>query len=127
MSERGIRPALQPKIEITTFDEGKDLEYTMAVEVLPEIVPADFSKIELERLNAEIGDDAVEDALKKIAAQQQSFEQPKQARAAKLGAHGLIDFEGALDGVKRTALHRRNGAWARRRKVRESPGERRRK
>src|SRR3546814_8561101 len=60
MSERGIRPALQPKIEITTFDEGKDLEYTMAVEVLPEIVPADFSKIELERLNAEIGDDAVE-------------------------------------------------------------------
>src|SRR3546814_3514152 len=76
----------------------------MAVEVVPEIVPADFSKIGLERLNAEIGDDAVEDALKKIAAQQKRFEPPKKARAAKLGDQVLIDFEGALDGVKRPEM-----------------------
>ena len=33
MGERGLRPAMQPKIEITSFAEGKDLEYKMAVEI----------------------------------------------------------------------------------------------
>ncbi len=59
LSERGLRPAVQPKIEITSFDEGKDLEYTMALEVLPEIEPMDFSAIELERLVIEVEDKSV--------------------------------------------------------------------
>jgi len=104
MSERGIRPALQPKIEITSFDEGKDLEYTMAVEVLPDVVPGDFSDIELERLKAEADDAVIADALAKIAAQQKRFEAPKKARAAKLGDQVVIDFEGQLDGVKRPEM-----------------------
>ena len=35
MRERNLRPALQPKVEIVHFNEGTDLEYKMAVEVLP--------------------------------------------------------------------------------------------
>ena len=37
LAEKGLRPAMQPEIEITEFEDGKDLEYTIAVEVLPEI------------------------------------------------------------------------------------------
>ena len=48
--ERGLKPALQPKIEVVSFAEGKDLEYNLAVEVLPEIAPVDFKSIELVRL-----------------------------------------------------------------------------
>ena len=59
LSERGLRPAVQPKIEITSFDEGKDLEYTMALEILPEIEPMDFSAIALERVAIEVEDSAV--------------------------------------------------------------------
>ncbi len=36
LTERGLRPAMQPKVEITAFEEGKDLEYKIAVE-LPRI------------------------------------------------------------------------------------------
>src|SRR6266851_2929930 len=36
MREHKLRPALQPKVEIVSFNEGKDLEYRLAVEVLPE-------------------------------------------------------------------------------------------
>ena len=39
-----LRPAVQPKIEITSFDDGADLEYTMAVELMPEIEPMDFAR-----------------------------------------------------------------------------------
>ena len=37
LQERNLRPAMQPNIEILSFNEGKDLEYKLAVEVLPEI------------------------------------------------------------------------------------------
>src|SRR5215469_2778572 len=43
MREHGLRPALQPKIEIVSFKEGTDLEYKMAVELLPDIAPPDFA------------------------------------------------------------------------------------
>ena len=59
--ERGLKPAMQPKIEVTKFDDGTDLEYTMRVEVMPEIQPMDFAKLELERLKASADDVAVED------------------------------------------------------------------
>jgi len=54
MREHNLRPAMQPKIEIVSFKEGTDLEYNMAVELLPEIKPVYFSQLQLERLRPEI-------------------------------------------------------------------------
>ena len=67
MSERSLRPSMQPKVEIISFEEGTDLEYTMAVEVLPDIEPVDFSTIRLERLVAKADEAEVEKALKRLA------------------------------------------------------------
>src|SRR6185312_3805652 len=50
---RNLRPALQPKVEITAYDEGKDLEYTLAIEAMPEFEPMDFAGIALERWKPE--------------------------------------------------------------------------
>src|SRR3546814_10023315 len=36
LSERGLRPAGQPQIEVASFDKGKDLDYDMTVELLPD-------------------------------------------------------------------------------------------
>jgi hypothetical protein len=79
IEDKALKPALQPKIEVTSFDEGKDLEYTMEVEVLPEITPGDFSGISLERLTVEVSDAEVEDALQKLAGQQTLVPQPPTA------------------------------------------------
>jgi hypothetical protein len=60
--------------------EGKaDLAYTVAIEILPKIELADFKGIQLERLNAEVTDAEVDEALAKIAEQSRPF-RPK-ARA----------------------------------------------
>ena len=67
MREHGLRPAMQPKVEIVSFKEGADLEYKLAVELLPEITPVDFGTLELERQRPEIPDDEIEKALKRIA------------------------------------------------------------
>ena len=59
LSEKGIRPAMQPEIEIDSFKDGMDLEYTIAGESLPEIEPVDFSTIKLERWVTETDNKAV--------------------------------------------------------------------
>ena len=53
IADHELRPALRPKIEVTSFDEGADLEFTMALEVLPEVPAVDLKKI-YESLNSRL-------------------------------------------------------------------------
>ncbi len=85
MSERSLRPAMQPKVEITSFEEGTDLEYTMAVEVLPDIEPVDFSTIRLERLVAKADEAEVEKALQRLGDAHKSSEPVSDGRKAPTG------------------------------------------
>jgi len=98
MNERGLRPATQPKIEITAFDEGKDLEYTLAVEILPDIEPMDFSKLKLERLVITVEDSAVEETLADIAKAHKRTRPLETPRPARSGDVLVLDFKGTVDG-----------------------------
>jgi trigger factor len=98
MGERGLRPAMQPKIEITSFAEGKDLEYKMAVELLPEIKPVDFKEITLERLKVDPGEGEVTKAIERLAEASRQTEKVTEDRATQKGDILLIDFVGKVDG-----------------------------
>ena len=67
MAEKGVRPVSQPQFEVTSFEDGKDLEYTMSLDILPEIKLPDFSKIKIERMVPKVEEKDVEDTLKRIA------------------------------------------------------------
>lgn len=95
-----IRPALRPKVEITKFDEGKDIEFTVDVESLPEIKPADFSTMAVKMLSAEAGDTEIEDALKRLAQSRRTTEIVDEKRATKKGDIVVIDFVGSIDGTE---------------------------
>jgi trigger factor len=96
LREQNLRPALQPKVEITNFNEGTDLEFKLAVEVLPEIQPMDFSELKLERLKPEVPEGEVQEALERVAKQQRKSEAVE--RAAETGDVVVIDFKGSADG-----------------------------
>jgi len=98
MTERDLRPAGEPRIEIVTFEDGADLEYKLALELMPEIPPVDFSGIELERVVAKVGDAEIDDALKRIGEGQRSFAAVTDGRAAQDGDVVVIDFVGKIDG-----------------------------
>jgi trigger factor len=98
ISDHELRPALQPKIEVTSFDEGANLEFTMAVEVLPAVPEVDLKAIELTRLVAEVTDEAVERRLEIFARRFQEFEPPAEPRPAQEGDRLTISFEGRIDG-----------------------------
>ena len=98
MAERGLRPAMQPKIEITAFDQDKDLEYTMAIELMPDIEVMDFAGVELERLKVEVPDEEVQEALERLASAQRKTEPLSEPRPAETGDVLVIDFRGSVDG-----------------------------
>ncbi|MBT47518.1 MAG: trigger factor, partial [Citromicrobium sp.] len=51
MADNKLRPAMQPKVELGEgYEEGKDAEISLEVEVLPEIEAPDTDGLALERL-----------------------------------------------------------------------------
>lgn len=95
ISDRGLKPAMQPKVELTNFAEGADLEYRMDFEVLPEVPMPDFAAITLERLKAEPADEAVDKALANIAERNGELVDAE-PRAAATGDILVCDFTGRL-------------------------------
>jgi trigger factor len=94
ISERQLRPALPPKVDILSADEGADLEYKMAVEVLPEIPEPSFADLGIERLVVEVPDEEVDQAIERIAEQQRKSEAVE--RPAETGDILLVDTEGRI-------------------------------
>jgi len=98
MRERNLRPALQPKVEIVSFNEGQDLQYKLAVEVLPQIDLGNFAELQLERLKPEVPEAEIDRALERIAKQQRKSEVVD--RAAATGDIVVMDFVGSVGGVE---------------------------
>ena len=97
ISEKDLRPALRPNIEILSFDDGAPLEFRLDVEILPEVQAPDFTKIKLERLVVTPDDDEVEKALERLATQHKRFEDAAPDHKAANGEVVIIDFEGKID------------------------------
>ncbi|MBX3454284.1 trigger factor [Ferrovibrio sp.] len=99
IEENSLKPAMQPKVELlSSFEEGKDLECSITIEVLPEIVPGDFKAIKLERLVVEVSDAEVDEFVNRISEQQKTYAAVD--RAAENGDQVILDFSGSVDGVK---------------------------
>jgi len=96
--EHKLRPAVQPKVEITSFKEGSDLEFTIAVETLPEVKITGLGDVAIEKPVAEVSDAAVDEALQNIADRQEKTEAAEKAYAADSGDVVVIDFLGKLNG-----------------------------
>ncbi len=98
ISDQGVRPAMQPTIEDMSYDEGKDLEFVIAVEILPEIKTDDFSGYKVEQLTVDVSDSEVDDAMDRLLKANKDFEDTDDGYKAADGDAARIDFTGRLDG-----------------------------
>ncbi len=98
VADRGLRPALQPKVDIVSFNDGADLEFRVDLEILPEVSMPDFAGIEVERLKAEAGAAEVDKALASIAERNRRLEDITEERGAAKGEVAVCDFIGRIDG-----------------------------
>jgi len=98
LTDEGLKPASEPKVEIVTFEEGADLEYKLDVELMPDIKPVDFSTLKLERKVVKVGDDEIDKTLQRLAESRKNFEAISGKRASKDGDQVVVDFKGTVGG-----------------------------
>ena len=107
VAENNLRLAMEPQVKLPTEEaainavvEGKaDLDYSVAMEILPKIELGDFKDIKLERLTAEVADAEIDDAVKTIAEGNRPFLPKAEGAEAASGDKVTINFTGSIDGV----------------------------
>jgi|APTNR8051073442_1049403.scaffolds.fasta_scaffold04471_1 trigger factor len=92
MQERGLKPAASPTFDLATDGADDAIEFTMAVEVLPEIPALDAASIALERLRAEVDEATVDQTLERLAKSARAMETVEDGRSAREGDVVLIDI-----------------------------------
>ena len=101
MKDKELRPAMQPKIELGEgYEEGKDAEIAIELEVLPTVEVPSTDGLKLERLVVPVADEAVDEAVASIAGQNKSYKDAAKSKKAAEGDQLIIDFVGKLDGVE---------------------------
>jgi trigger factor len=106
VTERGFRLAADPKVTLPTEEgaieqliEGKsDLNYTMALEIVPPIALGDFKSIKLTKLTADVSDSEVEEGLTRIVEQNKPYMARPQGEKAAKDDRVTISFAGTIDG-----------------------------
>ena len=98
LADRGLRPAQQPKVDVVSLDDGKDLEFNVEVELLPDIKLPDFAAIELTRMKAAPEAEAIDKALGEIATRNADLVAIEEVRPAVKGDVLSVDFIGKVDG-----------------------------
>ena len=100
LHDRNLRPAGQPKVEIVKFENGQDLEFSVAMELIPDITPVDFKTIKLERTVVDVPESEIEESLQRLAKRQRKPEPAADDHAAQSGEIVVIDFVGRVDGTE---------------------------
>jgi trigger factor len=100
LSERGLRPAMQPKVDLVSTDLSakSDLEFKVELELLPEIAMPDFGALALSRLKAEPSAETIDKILQDIARRNRTLEPVVEDRGAVNGEVVTVDYTGTVDG-----------------------------
>ena len=96
--EKKIKSAGQPKIDLKTFGEGKDLNYTLEVESLPELNLANFDKYKANEYLVKIESKLVDEKINEIAKNNKTFSD-KNDKSIKSDLV-IFDYNATVDGKK---------------------------
>jgi len=107
VSERGFKLASEPKVTLPTEEAAvakliageSDLDYTMALEIVPDIKLADFKTFKLTKLTSDVDDKEIDEAITRIAEQNKPFTARPEGEAVQTGDRVVISYAGTIDGV----------------------------
>ena len=98
LEEKSFKPAAQPKVDLVSFEEGQYLEFSIELELLPDIELKDMSSLSIEKLIATPGEEQVNETLKKMTENNKKSVPLDEKRPASDGDVVVIDFVGKVDG-----------------------------
>ena len=98
LEENKIKPAGQPKIDLKSFGEGKDLEYIITVTELPNIDVSSINKIKVDDYEVKIDNTETDKRIDQIAKSQNNFKEVDEKYAAKTKDLVAFDYKATVDG-----------------------------
>ncbi len=106
VDDNGLRLAMEPKIELPTerdaidaaLEARGDLNFKVALEVLPQFEIGEFSDLALERPVAEVDESTVESGLARLADSRKTFTDRPAGEKAEKGDRVTVDFVGTIKG-----------------------------
>ena len=98
LTENKIKPAGQPKIDLKTYGEDKDLEYIISVTELPKVEVKSIENIKFDDYNVSIDSIESEKRIKEIAKNQKNFIEVDPAKVANEGDLVVFDYKATVDG-----------------------------
>jgi len=98
LQENKIKPAGQPKIDLKTYGEDKDLEYVISVTELPTIDIKSLENIKFDEFKVKIDDKETEKRIKEIAKSQKNFVEVDPAKVANEGDLVVFDYKATVEG-----------------------------
>ena len=98
IQDNKLKVAGQPKIDLKTFGEGKDLDYTIELEIFPEIKLKPLDKIKATDYEILIDKNIVDKRINEIAKGQQNFEDKKENEKSEKGDMVVFDYKAKSEG-----------------------------
>ncbi len=100
LEEKKIKSVGQPKIDLKTFGEGKDLNFELHVDSLPEISLKSLDKFSATDFKVEIDEKIINKKLNELSSQNKQFKDKKLHEKAVNGDQVTFDYSATVDGQK---------------------------
>ncbi len=97
LEDNKIKPAGQPKIDLKSFGEGKDLEYTISVTELPNVEVGSLKDLKVDEYVVKIDPKETDKRIDQIAKTQKNFKDAEENYVAKVGDLVVFDYKATVD------------------------------
>jgi trigger factor len=97
LEENKIKPAGQPKLDLKTYGEDKDLEYIISVSELPKVEVKSIENIKFDDYTVKIDEKETDKRINEIAKNQPNFKDAPDGTKAKEGDLVVFNYEATVD------------------------------
>lgn len=98
LDQEKLIPVSDPKVEESTFEEGKDMELTIKVTLKPEPELGEYKGLHVEKKEVEITGEQVDAQIKDMMGRDAKMVVAEEGAVIEKGDFAIIDFAGTVDG-----------------------------
>ena len=98
LDQEKLIPVSDPKVEESTFEEGKEMELTIKVTLKPEPELGEYKGLHVEKKEVEVTDEQVDAQIKDMMGRDAKMVVAEEGAVIEKGDFAIIDFAGTVDG-----------------------------
>tara|TARA_B100001093_G_C26807849_1_gene1006249 strand:- start:749 stop:2086 length:1338 start_codon:yes stop_codon:yes gene_type:complete len=98
IQDKKLKVAGQPKIDLKTFGEGKDLNFEIQLDLLPNIKLQSFDKLIATDFSVRVEKEETDDRLKNLASEYKTFEDKQDNSKSEIGDQIIFNYKATVDG-----------------------------